>query len=92
MNTNTMNRNPKLKHYVTSGGDLQLGRLIDDAVAVLEDIHTNGVGLQRARSRSHFLAKIDRMLMAHGYTLLESRRVITEQIIPIFQLNINAEE
>lgn len=94
MNTNKkMNRNPKLAHYVSNAGQLNLTRLVDDAVEVLEDIRYNGVGRQRDRSRGRYLGKIERLLMAHGYTMIEARcRVINEQIIAIFELKINADE
>jgi hypothetical protein len=87
-----MNRNPKAKHYLSDAGQLNLCRLTDDAVAVLEDIHYNGVGLQRQRSQSHYLGKVSRIMEAAGYTSSQAWAHIKDQIKFIAAVNINAGE
>jgi hypothetical protein len=85
-------RNPKAKDYISDAGQLNLTRLVDDAVAVLEDIHYNGVGEQRRRSRGRYAGKVLQILEDHGYARIEALRIWNEQIIAMAELNINASE
>lgn len=89
MNT-TLSRTLKVKDYVSDISEVNLTKLTDDAVAVLEDIHYNGVGLQRDRSRGRFLSKVRGVLVVAGWTDAQARAHITQQVLPIFELNINA--
>ena len=90
--TKTKTKALKQSDYTWGSGQLNLTKLTDDAVAALENIHHNGVGRQRKRSRGVVIRSMRAIMMKAGYTETQASVHWRDQVLSIFNLNINAEE
>jgi hypothetical protein len=79
------------RNYISGAGQLSLTKLVDDAVEALEGIHHSGVGRQRSRSRGVILRSFREVLQSAGYSESQAYEQWRNQVLPIFELNINAD-
>lgn len=78
--------------YISTAGQLYLGRVIDDAVESLDAIRINGVGKQQRRSRGVIFRSFINVLQRGGFDESKAREIWRDQVLAIESLLLNAEE
>ena len=78
--------------YISTAGQLNLTRLVDDACAALAFIRCNGVGRQQRRSRGVIIRSHRETLLAAGFTPAQASEHWRDQVMAIDALNANADD
>jgi hypothetical protein len=95
MNDATKTRTKPLsaKTYISDSGELNLTRLVDDAVEALAGIRYNGYGEGNQRRSQRVVRRSFREVMVKaGYTERQANETYENQVLAINALAINAEE
>lgn len=80
------------RDYIWGAGEVNITRLVEDAVCQLMAIEATGVGLQKRRSRGVVFRSFCRVLVSTHWTEPEAWRMWRQQVLPIFALESAADD